>query len=90
MLFKLNVSHLFVIPPGAKNEIGSPQLFLDGTTGIDLRLINDEAVIISVKKNSPAFNAGIKAGYSLIKVNDKTTDSIIDKKSPNHSRRLRK
>ena len=42
MLFKLNVSHLFALPPSYEDEIGSPQLFLDGTIGIDLRLINDE------------------------------------------------
>jgi len=80
MLFKLNVSHLFALPPDSKEEIGSPQLFLDGTTGIDLRLINNEAVVISVKKNSPAFSAGLKPGYSLIKVNGKTINSFIDEK----------
>jgi hypothetical protein len=30
MLFKLNVSHLFALPPDSEDEIGSPQLFLDG------------------------------------------------------------
>ena len=80
MLFKLNVSHLFALPPGYEDEIGSPQLFLDGTVGIDLRLINGEAIIISVKKNSVAFNSDIKPGYRLIEVNGKTIKSFIDAK----------
>lgn len=50
MLFKLDVSHLFALPADYKDEIGSPQLFLDGSVGVDLRLINNEAIITSVKK----------------------------------------
>lgn len=80
MLFKLNVSHLFALPPNSEDEIGSPQLFLDGTAGIDLRLINEEAIIISVRINSAAFNIGIKPGFRLIEVNGKTVKSIIDKR----------
>ncbi len=80
MLFKLNVSHLFALPADYKDEIGSPQLFLDGTIGIDLRLINGEAIIISVKKKSAAFNSGIKPGFRLIEVNGKTINSFIDER----------
>lgn len=80
MLFKLNVSHLFAFPPGNEDEIGSPQLFLDGTIGIDLRLINDEAIIVAVKKNSVAYNSELKAGYKLIEVNGKTIQSFIEAK----------
>ena len=80
MLFKLNVSHLFALPPNYEDEIGSPQLFLDGTIGIDLRLINEEAIIISVKKNSVAYNSGIKVGYRILEVNGKTIKSFIEAK----------
>ncbi len=80
MLFKLNVSHLFALQPGYEDEMGSPQLFLDGETGIDLRLIENEAIVISVKENSPAEKAGIKTGYNLIKVNGRTIDSFLEEK----------
>ncbi len=80
MLFKLNVSHLFALPANYKDEIGSPQLFLDGTLGIDLRLINSEAIIIAVKKNSIASRNGIKSGFRLIEVNGKSITSFIDAK----------
>ncbi len=85
MLFKLNVSHLFALPANYKDEIGSPQLFLDGTLGIDLRLINREAIITSVKNNSVAFKAGVKPGYRITEVNGKTINSFIEEKrnSPN-------
>jgi len=83
MLFKLNVSHLFAIPPSYEDEIGSPQLFLDGTIGIDLRLINEEAIIISVKRNSVAYNSEIKVGYRIQEVNGKTIKSFIEAKKAN-------
>ena len=47
MLFKLNVSDLFALSLSYEdNEIGSPQLFLDQSNGIDIRIINDEAVFL--------------------------------------------
>ena len=48
MLFKLNVSHLFALPPGYEDEIGSPQLFLNGTIGIDTQL--EKAIEYLTKK----------------------------------------
>ncbi|NOZ48234.1 MAG: hypothetical protein GXO79_15875 [Chlorobi bacterium] len=83
MLFKLNVSHVFALPPNYEDEIGSPQLFLDGTIGVNLRLINNEAVIVSVKKNSSAYEAGIRQGCQLIEVNGKTIESFIEDKRKN-------
>ncbi len=80
MLFKLNVSHLFALPPTYEDEIGSPQLFLDGTAGIDLRLINEEAIVTSVQRNSAAETTGIKTGCRLLQVNGKTIQSFIDAK----------
>lgn len=80
MLFKLNVSHLFALPVDYKEEIGSPQLFLDGSLGIDLRLINEEAIIIAVKENSVSFKAGIKTGYRILEVNGETINSFIEEK----------
>ncbi|NOY36277.1 MAG: hypothetical protein GXO83_01730 [Chlorobi bacterium] len=78
MLFKLNVSHLFALPPDYEDDdIGAPQLFLDGTVGIDLRLVNDAALVTSVGKNSSAFQAGIRPGYTLLEVNGKTINSIV-------------
>ncbi len=80
MLFKLGVSHLGVVPPGEADLVGDPQLFLDGTLGIDIRYLKGEAIIISVKKNSSAYEAGIKPGFTLIEINGKTIDQIVKKR----------
>lgn len=75
MLFKLGVSHLGVVSAEEAGKIGDPQLFLDGTLGIDVRYLKGEAVITSVKKNSSAYNAGIKSGFTLIELNGKNYQS---------------
>lgn len=80
MLFKLGVSHLGVVSAEEAGKIGDPQLFLDGTLGIDVRYLKGEAVITSVKKNSSAYNAGIKSGFTLIELNGKTIKAIAAKR----------
>ncbi|MFQ5604611.1 MAG: hypothetical protein ACE5HS_15180, partial [bacterium] len=80
MLFKLGVSHLGVVPPDEAEMIGDPQLFLDGTAGIDVRYLNDEAIITSVKPNSAASEMNIKQGFTLLEINGKTIDQIVKKR----------
>jgi carboxyl-terminal processing protease len=83
MVFKLNVSHLGVVPPEEANEVGDPQLFFNGTIGIDIRFIAGEAVIISVLDNSPAEEAGLKPGFVIIEVNGKSVSSFKEEKEEN-------
>ena len=83
MVFKLNVSHLGVVSPEEANESGDPQLYFDGTLGMEVRYLKDEAVIISVQKNSSAANAGIKPGFTLFEVNGKTIKSFVIEKENN-------
>ncbi len=80
MLFKLGVSHLGVVPPEETEMIGDPQLFLDGTLGIDVRYLKDEAIITSVKKKSVASEMNIKQGFTLLEINGKTIDKIVKKR----------
>ena len=77
MLFKLNVSHLGVVPPDEANTVGDPQLFLDGTVGIDVRYINQKAIVISVQENSSAKNAKIKQGYEIIEIGNNKISTIV-------------
>lgn len=82
LVFELNVSHLGVVPPDEVNDVGDPQLFFDGTLGIDIRILNDEAVITQVKRASSAEKAGMKPGHVLLEIDEVTIDSIIiDRKS---------
>jgi carboxyl-terminal processing protease len=83
MVFKLNVSHLGLIPAEEANESGDPQLYFDGMAGLQIRYIDNEAVIISVKKNSAAEKAGIRPGFTITKLNGRTIDSFVREKMEN-------
>ena len=48
MLFELGVSHIGVVPPDDLGQI-DPILSAEGSIGIDVRMIEDDAVITSVK-----------------------------------------
>ncbi len=68
MLFELGVSHIGVIPPDHPEWIGAPAVFADGEVGADVRILNDEIVIISVKPDSPAEAAGLRAGMVIQRI----------------------
>lgn len=80
MLFKLGVSHLGVLPPEEVNRVSDPHLFLDGTVGLDVRYLNEKAIIVSVKKRSSAEESGLKQGYELIEINKKSIPQIVSER----------
>ncbi len=75
MLFELDVSHLAVIPPDEKGQI-EPILSAGGSIGIDLRILEEKAVIISVKRDSPGEQAGLRPGFILKEVNGHTIQKV--------------
>ena len=76
MLWELNVSHANLIPPGnlARSE---PLVCAEGSPGLDIRLLNGEAVITSVKSGSPAWEAGLRPGYIIQAVDEIPVEQIV-------------
>ena len=90
MLFELDVSHLFVLPPDA--DFVDPMLTTEGELGIHVRLLDGEWVITEVEPGSPAAEAGLRPGYLLDSVNDQpVTDTAASALPlpPLHERGLR-
>lgn len=67
MCFELGVSHIGVFPADQAEQL-DPVMSAPGILGIDIRLIDDQAVITSVKPGSPAAYAGLQTGYLLLEV----------------------
>ncbi len=63
MVFELEVSHLFVMPPDA--DFVDPVLTTEGELGLKVRLLDDQWVITEVESGSPAAGAGLSPGYLL-------------------------
>jgi carboxyl-terminal processing protease len=75
MLWKLNVSHLAVVPRGHWSLV-EPTVIAEGSTGIDIRLLDGEAVITSVKPGSPADRAGLRPGFVIQSIDGSTVEQI--------------
>jgi carboxyl-terminal processing protease len=73
MLFELNVSHIGVVPPDEKEQL-EPILSAEGSIGMDIRLLDGDAVIMSCRPGSPAAQAGLRPGFVVQRVNGKTVE----------------
>ena len=90
MLWQLDISHLAVIPPGYWPRV-EPSVLAEGSTGIDVRLLDGEAVITSVEPGSPADEAGLRPGLIIQRVDGSTieqiaTDAIPGMEPPDNER----
>ncbi len=74
MLNELHQSHFAVIPPNAQI---TPTIFGEGEIGIDLQMIENQAVVTRVNPNSAAQKGGLKLGFVITKINEKTVAEIL-------------
>ena len=79
MLFELNISHAGVVPPDDLGQI-DPILSAAGSIGIDVRVIEDNAVITSVKPYSTGAQAGLRPGYIIKRIDGVDIEQITDLK----------
>jgi len=90
MLWELKVSHANVIPPGSFARY-EPLAFAEGSPGIDIRLLDGAAVIVSVTPESPAFQVGLRPGYVIhaidsVSVKQMAHDATLVMAPPDNSR----
>jgi carboxyl-terminal processing protease len=74
MLGELKQSHFRIIPPEAVIN-GNNQSF-PGWIGVDLRIIDGQAVIARIDPDSPAAKAGLRPGFLLTKIEDESVDQV--------------
>lgn len=79
MLFELNVSHIGVVPPDDLGQI-DPILSAEGSIGIDVRMIEDNAIITSVKSGSIGDQAGLRSGYIIKSIDGINIEKLTDLK----------
>lgn len=76
MLWELKVSHDNLVPPGSF-ALFEPLVFAEGSPGLDIRLLDGEAVITSVKPESPAHQAGLRPGHVIQAVDGIPVEEIV-------------
>ena len=75
----MNISHIGVVPPNDLGQI-DPILSAEGSIGIDVRMIEDNAVITSVKSGSNGDQAGLRSGYIIKSIDGIDIEKITDLK----------
>lgn len=78
MLGELHQSHFNIIPPEAIVPKDSEGVQTGGI-GIDVRIINDQAVITRVQAGSPAERAGLHAGFAITVAGDSETGELFSR-----------
>lgn len=76
MLGELHQSHFNIIPPEAIVDDDSPEP-KGGGIGIDLRLIDGQALITRVEQASKAAAAGLRPGFIVKKIDDIPAEKVI-------------
>jgi len=76
MLFELGVSHLLVATEKMLKTY-MPTLFSEGTVGIDVRWLQNKAVITRLEPGFPGQKAGLKTGYEIEQIDGRDMDDII-------------
>ncbi len=77
MLGRLHQTHFGIIPTGVYQVIGGAEAAGDGSPGIDLRLLDGQAVVTRVDPGSPAERAGVKPGWAIANLKGKDMASGI-------------
>ena len=75
MLWRLDVSHLAVVPSNYWRMV-EPTVMAGGSTGLDVRLFDGEAVITSVEAGSSAAQAGLRPGFAVVSIDGKSIAEI--------------
>jgi C-terminal peptidase prc len=77
MLWELGVSHAMLVPPGHLSRV-QPTVFAEGETGLDVRLIGEEAVVTRVSPGSPAAAAGLRPGFVIESIDGTSVGRIAE------------
>ena len=79
MIERLGQSHFNVIPDEVYEAIGEPQGALGGVTGIDVRVLEGQALVTTVAEGSPAADVGIQPGWKIVRIGERDVREMLEK-----------
>jgi carboxyl-terminal processing protease len=78
MLDRLHQTHFAIYPATVLQDV-DVEAMGDGTPGIDVRVLDGEAVVMRLDPGSPAEKAGVQPGWKILSVNGKELTPAIRK-----------
>jgi carboxyl-terminal processing protease len=82
MLGRLKQTHFGIFPAAVYNDVEG-EGGGDGSCGINLRVLDGQAVVTDLDPGSPAERAGVKPGWVVLSVNAKPLAPVIEKLKAN-------
>ncbi len=81
MVEELKLSHFAIYPPGAMDGAsgGAGAQKARGQLGVDVRIVDNMAVITRVIPQSAAARGGLRRGYVITKINDRVVNQLIER-----------
>jgi len=84
LVSRLHASHFALVPADAYRAIQDPSESKppgpgEGAIGLDFRVVDGQALVISVVAGSPAANAGVKPGWEIVQIGDTPLRAILDR-----------
>ena len=84
MLGRLHQSHFAIIPSDVYADVDEKRGGGEGRTGIDVRVVNSQALVTAVDEGSPAVKAGVRTGWRIVQVDNKDVAAIIESVSQSY------
>jgi len=80
MLERLHETHFAIFPASVYSDVDTEPTG-DGSSGIDLRVLDGRAVVTAIDPGSPAEKAGVQLGWAIVSVGGKDLAPAIQKLS---------
>ena len=79
LVTRMEVSHFSIIPESAYEALGKTDAVgaRNGTTGIDVRIANNQVIVVSVDPDSPAGMAGVRTGWIVKQIGDTVVETKL-------------
>jgi carboxyl-terminal processing protease len=78
MLAKLHQTHFGIIPGDVYSDVDDTTATGAGNPGIDVRVENGQALVISIEGNSPAAKAGVQRGWQILQIDGQDVAGPIE------------
>ena len=79
MISRLDQSHFNIVSGEVYEQMKRPteERSFGGAVGMDIRIIDDQAIVTKVEPGSPAGNAGIRPGWQIVSIETKSVEDMI-------------
>ena len=76
MIGRLNLTHFGILPADVYDNVATVAKG-DGAPGFDVRILDGQAVVTTVERDSPAAKAGVKPGWRILSIRGKVIDPVL-------------